>query len=225
MVRSTGAEDTGCSSLLVVCTLLLSTALTSLDDILFSPLMISSTLMFSVSIIFRASGVMRTCDRSSEDFALDLSDVSFASFISLSAPDGASFLSSLTSALSSFSSVSFFSDSIFLSTSSASDSSSSSGTSTDVSILQATVSTFTVSPSCTSISIFPAWGAMSGRVALSDSISANSWSLCTRSPVLTVHVANSTSVIDSPGDGTLTSMIISFIVNLSYDFNYYSCNA
>jgi hypothetical protein len=76
---------------------------------------------------------------------------------------------------------------------------------TEVSTFATTCPTFTVSPSATNTSIFPASSALSVSVALSESISAITSSFSTMSPVFFTHRAITTSVIDSPGLGTFNS--------------------
>jgi hypothetical protein len=73
------------------------------------------------------------------------------------------------------------------------------------SITAITAPTGMVSPSDAFRVILPETSAVMGKEALSESISATSWSLSTSSPSVTSHLASWTWVIDSPGLGIFIS--------------------
>ena len=77
----------------------------------------------------------------------------------------------------------------------------------DISIRQTTCPTFTTSPSSAFRVITPDCSAGSSSVALSESTSAIGWSFSTKSPSFTNQDEISTSVMDSPGEGTFISNI------------------
>src|SRR6201999_507835 len=65
-----------------------------------------------------------------------------------------------------------------------------------------------VSPSLATVFKIPAFSAVSSKVALSDSSSAITSSICTASPSFFFQLARVTSVIDSPTGGTLIVKLI-----------------